>query len=97
MPPKCQGYGGQVQTIKSYLSPLLGLNEIHRIRVEPGFMLLSGAGESHPRALPEPYVNLSIHTAPIVQPLIHKTSGRTGLGVGHEAGSANPTHAGDAL
>jgi hypothetical protein len=27
---------------------------------------LSGAGESHPRALPEPYVNLSTHTAPIV-------------------------------
>ena len=29
----------------------------------------SRAGESHPRALPEPYVNLSAHTAPSVQPL----------------------------
>jgi len=28
---------------------------------------LSSPGESHPQALPEPYVNLSIHTAPIVQ------------------------------
>src|SRR4051794_27236759 len=28
----------------------------------------SGAGESHPRALPEPYVNLSAHTAPSVRP-----------------------------
>jgi hypothetical protein len=31
---------------------------------------LSSPGESHPRALPEPDVNLSIHPAPIVQPLI---------------------------
>jgi hypothetical protein len=30
---------------------------------------LSGAGESHPCALPEPDVNLSIHPAPIVQPV----------------------------
>ncbi len=29
----------------------------------------SRAGESHPRALPEPCVNLSIYTAPDVQPL----------------------------
>ena len=29
----------------------------------------SGAGGSHPRALTEPYVNLSIHPALIVQPL----------------------------
>jgi hypothetical protein len=29
----------------------------------------SRPGESHPRALPEPCVNLSIHTAPDVQPL----------------------------
>jgi hypothetical protein len=26
----------------------------------------SGAGESHPRALAEPYVSLSTHTAPII-------------------------------
>jgi hypothetical protein len=28
----------------------------------------SSAGESHPHALTQRYVNLSIHTAPIVQP-----------------------------
>ena len=39
---------------------------------------LSGAGESHPRALPEPYVNLSIHTAPIVQPFAGRASVQIG-------------------
>jgi len=29
---------------------------------------VSRPGESHPRALSEPYVNLSAHTAPIIQP-----------------------------
>ena len=29
---------------------------------------VSSAGESHPRALSEPYVNLSAHTAPAVEP-----------------------------
>ncbi len=29
---------------------------------------VSGAGESHPRALPKPCVNVSAHTAPITQP-----------------------------
>jgi hypothetical protein len=29
---------------------------------------VSSAGELHPRALPEPYVSLSTHTAPINQP-----------------------------
>ena len=28
----------------------------------------SGVGESHPHALSEPYVNVSAHTAPIIQP-----------------------------
>src|SRR5262245_8106988 len=28
----------------------------------------SSAGESHPRALPEPYVRLAPHTAPTIQP-----------------------------
>src|SRR3954469_4065489 len=32
-------------------------------------VLASRAGESHPHALLEPYVNLSIHTAPDVRPL----------------------------
>ena len=31
-------------------------------------MLSSRAEEFHPRALPEPYLNLSIHTAPDVRP-----------------------------
>ncbi len=30
---------------------------------------VSRPGESHPRALAEPYVNVSAHTAPIIQPL----------------------------
>jgi len=29
---------------------------------------VSGAGELHPRALAEPYMNLSAHTAPIAEP-----------------------------
>ena len=33
----------------------------------------SRAGESHPHALLEPYVNLSAHTAPDVQPLTYKS------------------------
>ena len=30
--------------------------------------LVSSPGEFHPEALAEPYVNVSIHTAPIIQP-----------------------------
>jgi len=37
-------------------------------RVQLRVVKLSGAGESHPRALLKPDVNLSIHPAPIVQP-----------------------------
>jgi len=37
--------------------------------------LASRPGEFHPRALPEPCVNLSIHTAPDVQPLAHTSNG----------------------
>ena len=33
-------------------------------------MEASRAGEFHPHALPEPYVNLSAHTAPSIQPLL---------------------------
>ena len=29
---------------------------------------VSSPGEFHPEALSEPYVNVSIHTAPIIQP-----------------------------
>ena len=37
-------------------------------------------GTSQPRALSEPDVNLSIHPAPIIQPLAPGPSGRTSLG-----------------
>ena len=41
---------------------------------------VSRPGESHPQALAEPYLNVSAHTAPIIQPpdapLVH-ASGRT--------------------
>ena len=29
---------------------------------------VSRPGESHPQALAEPYMNVSVHTAPIIQP-----------------------------
>lgn len=32
-------------------------------------ILVSRPGESHPQPLSEPYVNLSAHTAPIIQPV----------------------------
>jgi hypothetical protein len=32
-------------------------------------LMSSGPEEFHLRALPDPYVNLSIHTAPVVRPL----------------------------
>jgi hypothetical protein len=35
---------------------------------------VSGAGGLHARALSEPYVNLSIHTAPALQPAIPKVA-----------------------
>src|SRR4051812_30049617 len=37
-------------------------------------------GASQPRALPEPDVNLSIHPAPIIRPLVPGSSGRTWWG-----------------
>ena len=37
-------------------------------------------GTSQPRALSEPDVNLSIHPAPIIQPLVPGSSGRTWRG-----------------
>src|ERR1700676_3999213 len=40
---------------------------------------------SQPRALSEPDVNLSIHPAPIIQPLVPRPSGRTGSGCAAEA------------
>jgi hypothetical protein len=43
---------------------------------------LSSAGEFHSHALPEPDVNLSIHPAPIVQPLTPTPNAQTGQAVG---------------
>jgi hypothetical protein len=37
-------------------------------RTHPGRQWSSGPEDFHPRALPEPYMNLSIHTAPVVRP-----------------------------
>ena len=31
-------------------------------------VMVSSPGEFHPEALAEPYVNVSVHTAPIIQP-----------------------------
>ena len=47
-------------------------------------------GASQPRALSEPDVNLSIHPAPIIQPLVPVPSGRTGSGCGAEANATIP-------
>src|SRR5580700_614324 len=47
-------------------------------------------GASQPRALSEPDVNLSIHPAPIIQPLVPRPNGRTGSGRAAEANVASP-------
>jgi len=41
---------------------------LHRDGVTAAGAEVSGAGELHPRALAEPYMNLSAHTAPIAEP-----------------------------
>ena len=45
-----------------------GAPEIHPLAGDPDNHLASRAGDSHPHALPEPYVTLSSHTAPDVRP-----------------------------
>ena len=35
----------------------------------PSITESGGAGEFHPHAPTDPYVNLSIHTAPLIQPI----------------------------
>jgi hypothetical protein len=42
--------------------------QVHMLAGDPDDHLASRAGESHPHALPEPYVTLSSHTAPDVRP-----------------------------
>jgi hypothetical protein len=59
----------------------------------------SSAGESHPRALPEPYVSLSTHTAPINQPSaspLGAASERTASADAGRVAPANAPPAGDA-
>lgn len=58
-----------------------GENQIYRLRVEVLHRVeifrnneLSGARDFHPRALPEPDMNLSTHPAPIVQPELEGVS-----------------------
>ena len=43
---------------------------------------LSSPAESHRQALPEPDVNLSVHPAPVVQPLTPTSNAQTGQAVG---------------
>src|SRR6516225_8778690 len=60
---------------------------------------VSGAGEFHPHALPEPYVSLSAHTAPINQPSVSPrgaASERTASAAAGRPGPANAPPAGDA-
>ena len=40
----------------------------HQLMIMYGNHLVSRPGESHPQALAEPYLNVSAHTAPIIQP-----------------------------
>jgi len=47
-----------------------------------GYVKLSSAGEFHSHALPKPDVNLSIHPAPIVQPLTPAPNAQTVQAVG---------------
>ncbi len=55
-----------------------------------GPQIVEWRGASQPRALPEPDVNLSIHPAPIIQPLIPWPSVRTGSDCGAEATVTSP-------
>jgi len=60
---------------------------------------VSSAGELHPRALPEPYVSLSAHTAPINQPVASPrgaASERTASADAERSGPATAPPAGDA-
>ena len=50
--------------------PLEVYNNAIISRVQDDRELVSSPGESHPKALSEPYVNVSAHTAPIIQPVI---------------------------
>jgi hypothetical protein len=55
-----------------------------------GLQIGEWRGASQPRALPEPDVNLSIHPAPIIQPLVPGPSGRTRSDCAAEANATIP-------
>src|SRR3954470_8357102 len=73
---------------------VIGFGEVGQIFARD--LRASRAGESHPHALPEPYVSLSTHTAPDVQPLDpNGFTSRPGLlpslvGPSHEAEQCSP-------
>ena len=46
--------------------------QVHPLAGDPDHHLASRAGDSHPHALPEPYVTLSSHTAPDVRPFAYR-------------------------
>ena len=61
---------------------------------------VSSPGESHPQALSEPYVNVSAHTAPIIQPRVEGqvvASGQTGWALVERDVPASIPPAGDDL
>ena len=45
-----------------------GVEWCNALQLIAPYVLSSGPEDFHLRALPEPYVNLSIHTAPVVRP-----------------------------
>ena len=68
--------------------------------VSPSDARESSPGESHPQALAEPYVNVSAHTAPIIQPRVEGqvvASGQTGWALVERDVPASIPPAGDDL
>jgi len=59
---------------RSDRSPAPEMKDRQRVLAKLG---LSSAGEFHPRALQEPYVTVSCHTAPTVQPTAESQIPRT--------------------
>jgi hypothetical protein len=57
-----------VEKVKRYLVKVEILPQSGRFVTSSVFPRSGGAGESHPHALTDPYVSLSAHTAPLVQP-----------------------------
>src|SRR5262249_23755116 len=75
--PKNRETGGSAARSETFGSPLDPDGRMASVELHEE---VSSAGESHPRALPEPYVNVSAHTAPIISRLTvtpPSPSGRT--------------------